>query len=189
MKICRNHLKILTQKRFTLLLCNAKRSGFSFVKDAAQGLQIKVADVEKSYLYGDVEKQVIMPQLTDSYRKIKHTAKVYFLVKSLYNARRVRNIWSSHLHKKLINWRFQESPQDQYLYFIARDNSFFIMIIVVDDTDCASSNQKLHHCLKHQLSTRLKAILLEIDLISLDGVSNTSQAASKFFSQNMPENY
>lgn len=134
--------------------------GMFLAKVVAQQLQVEGADGDNSYLYGDMDKPIIMKQPTDSSGKPRYPGKVCLVKKSLYGARQAGEIWGSHIHKKLLAWDFRQSSQDQRLYFFTRGQHFLILIIVVDDMAFASDNQRLIDDFKDQLTATFKVKLL-----------------------------
>lgn len=101
-----------------------------------------------------------MKQQTDSFGNVKFPGKVCSVVKSIYSAREAGKIWGSHIHKKLLDWNFCQSSQNQRLYFFNLVAHFLILIIVVDDMAFASDEQQLIDKFKAQLTFCFKANLL-----------------------------
>ena len=100
------------------------------VKSSAQGLIIEGADVDNAYLYGDIEDGMIilMEQPTNSSGIHARPGFVCRLRKSIYGLRQAGFIWGTVIHVKFMEWGFEQSNQDQRLYFY-RDGDKFINLI------------------------------------------------------------
>lgn len=129
-------------------------------KAAALNLFVEGADVDNAYLYGLLDRPIIMEQPTDSSGIPKHPNHVCLLLRSLYGAKQAGEIWGSVLHYKFIEWGFVQSSQDQRLYFKKDGDSFMDVIIVVDDIAFASNNNILIETFKQKLTSAFKVKLM-----------------------------
>lgn len=129
-------------------------------KVATQQLKVEGADVDNTYLYGDMDKPVVMMPPTDSPGKQRFPGKVCLVPKLLYGARQAGEIWGSLIHNTLLKWKFTQSTQDQRLYFFHRGHHFIILNIVVDDMAFASNSQDFNGAFKAKLTSAFKVKLL-----------------------------
>lgn len=129
-------------------------------KTAAQDLILEGADVANAYLYGNLDTPIIMQQPTDSTGKEAYPGYVCSLLKSIYGARQAGEIWGSVIHSSLLSWGFNQSTQDQRLYFKTNGHSFLILALCVDDMAFASNCRTLVNSLKDHLTSTFKVKLL-----------------------------
>lgn len=138
-----------------------------FTKVAAEDLEAEGADVDNAYLYGSMDRPIIMKQPTDSTGIPKRPGYVVILKKSIYGAKQAGEIWGSVIHEKFINWGFEPSSQDARLYFKRNGSKYMMLIVVVDDMAFASNDggmmtefkQKLRETFKVKLLGQLKSFI------------------------------
>ena len=132
------------------------------VKSSAQGLIVEGADVDNAYLYGDIEDGtiIIMEQPTNSSGIPARPGFVCRLRKSIYGLRQAGYIWGTVIHAKFIEWGFEQSNQDQRLYFYRQGNKFINLILVVDDMAFSSNDRELLEWFKGMLTDTFKVKLL-----------------------------
>ena len=82
------------------------------------------------------------------------------LMKSIYGLRQAGEICGSVIHVRFIKWGFQQSTQDQRLYFYRNENKFIILIVVVDDMSFASNDRSLINWFKEMLVKSIKVNFL-----------------------------
>lgn len=129
-------------------------------KAAAQNLILEAADVSNAYLYGDVDRDILMEQPTDSSGKLARPGYVCKLNKSLYGLRQAGEIWGSVIHNQFLEWGFKQSNQDSRLYFLQKGSDFINLILVVDDMAFSSNSRALIDRLKYLLQSTFKVKLL-----------------------------
>lgn len=71
-------------------------------KVAAKRLKREDVDIDNAYLYGQLDKPIIMKKPYDSSGKVRHPGHACLVVKSLYSARQAGKIWGTHLPEKLL---------------------------------------------------------------------------------------
>lgn len=120
---------------------------------AALGLRVEGSDVSNAYLYGLLDIPIIMMQPTDSSGIERFPGMVCLLRRSLYGARQAGKIWGTVLHDTLLRFGFTPSTVESRLYFINRNGSLIILVVVVDDIMYATNDHTFLNELKMHLST------------------------------------
>ena len=110
------------------------------VKALAQGLIVKGADVDKAYGNINDGTIMIMEQPTDSSDILAVPGHACEIKKSLYGLKQAGEIWGQVIHQKFIQWGFQQSNQDQRLYFYQSGTIFINLIFVIDDMAYSSND-------------------------------------------------
>ena len=101
-----------------------------------------------------------MEQPTNSTGLQQARGHVCQLMKSIYGLRQAREIWGSVINVRFIKWGFQQSTQDQRLYFYRKGNKFINLIVVVDDMTFGSNDRSLINWFKEMLVESFKVKLL-----------------------------
>ncbi|GAA0138621.1 transmembrane signal receptor [Lithospermum erythrorhizon] len=107
--------------------------------DVSFGWPFFQLDVNNSFLYGDLVKEVYMqpPQGVTV-----PSGLVYMLKKSLYGLKQASRQWFSKLSHTLLTMGYQQSKNDYSLYVMHNDEDTVIVAIYVDDILLTGSNAK-----------------------------------------------
>lgn len=91
---------------------------------AKECLDVDGCDVDKTYLFGDLDIPIRMRQTAKSSKIVSNPGyDVLLLIKSFYGARQAGHIWGNQVHKKLVMMRFKQSRFDPRLYTLHIKNS------------------------------------------------------------------
>lgn len=111
-------------------------------------------DVKTAFLNAELEENIFMRQ-PKGYISKDFPSHVYKLNKSLYGLKQAARSWFKKAKDVLHSIGFQESKEDECLYFLKRDNKTVYLLIYVDDILIACESKDLILRIEEELSSKL----------------------------------
>ncbi|MCO5574509.1 hypothetical protein L7F22_028294 [Adiantum nelumboides] len=119
--------------------------------DAQRNMELVQMDVKTTFLHGDLHEDIYMQQLEGFVEKSKED--LVWLKKSLYGLKQASCEWYHKFHSFMLSQGYQRSNIDHCLYTKkAKDGSFLICILYVDDMLIARTNIDVIAALKSKLN-------------------------------------
>lgn len=130
-------------------------------KASAQNLIIEEANVPNAYLYGDIDRAVVMEQPMNSPEKLEKHGFIRKHNKSLYGLRQAGEIWGDLIYNKILDWGVMPPTNDQRPYSYGDQASCINVVLAVDDMAFSSNDQILVDWFKENWEKAFKVRVLE----------------------------
>ena len=122
---------------------------------AQQDMELIQMDVKTAFLHGDLQED-IYTQLREGFEEKSKENMVCKLKKSLYGFKQAPREWYHKFHSFMLSQGYKRSDTDQCLYTKqAKNGSFLILILYVDDMLIAGKKNHKVDALKSKLSPLL----------------------------------
>lgn len=116
------------------------------------GWQVRQMDVNNTFLNGYLQEHVFMRQ-PEGFRDSQRPNHVCKLVKALYGLKQAQRAWFDRLKETLIEWGFQNSKSDVFLFFLKTATLTIFVLVYVDDILVTGNNSVYISEFVHKLNT------------------------------------
>lgn len=128
-------------------------------KASKDNMFVHHVDVKTAFLNGELEENIYMKQ-PKGYINEDHPNHVYKLNKSIYGLKQAARSWFKKAREVLNSIGFQQSKEDECLYFLKNGNKITYLLIYVDDILIASESKDSILRIEEELASKLSITTL-----------------------------